>query len=79
MLLSELLTESSEHYSTYQDWQTSCRTIAPTVMFTGDEKLGSQAFDTMSAGNPMIGEWDGKSRTGTVDVGLKTRRKEFEK
>lgn len=76
MLLTEVV---NSPVNNYEDWQNDCRSVAPFVMFTGNEKMGSQAFDTMSAGNPMIGEWDSKSRKGTVNVGLKTRRKEFEK
>lgn len=69
MKLSELITEavSQEDYERYEQWKRDCKREDPNVTFTGSIGMGAQAVNWIDPGNKVVGNWDGKTMTGTVN------------
>jgi hypothetical protein len=58
--------EDEHHPTDYKQWQKDCRKVCPDCQFTGSPMMGAQAVMWNDKNNPVIGEWDRRTMTGTV-------------
>lgn len=68
-LLRELLRESvtEEQHQRFEQWKRDCKKADPNCSFTGSIGIGAQAVNWIDPGNRVVGDWDGKTFTGTVN------------
>lgn len=69
MKLTDILTESvtAEQRSDYAEWQKACKKADPNCTFSGSIGMGAQAVNWIDPGNEVVGDWDGKTFSGTVN------------
>lgn len=58
---------SSEQPAAFSKWQKTCRKADPNATFSGSITMGAQAVNWINPGNKVVGDWDGKTMTGTVN------------
>lgn len=66
MKLHQLFEASEQDEQKYHEWQRACRSESESCQFTGSCSGGAQAVDWDSSNNRCVGDWDGKTKTGTV-------------
>ncbi len=68
MKLFELLNEAvtQEQQAAFDKWKHDCKKADPNASFSGSIGIGAQAVNWIDPGNKVVGDWDGKTMTGTV-------------
>ena len=69
MKLRDLLTEAvtPEQQAAFDQWKKDCKKADPNASFTGSIGIGAQAVNWIDPGNKVVGDWDGKTFSGTVN------------
>lgn len=69
MKLCDLLIEAvtKEQQAAFDQWKQDCKKADPNASFTGSIGIGAQAVNWIDPGNKVVGDWDGKTMTGTVN------------
>lgn len=68
MRVCDILTEmvTPERQAAFDQWKQDCKKADPNATFAGSIGIGAQAVNWIDPGNKVVGDWDGKTFSGTV-------------
>lgn len=58
---------SEEQRAKYEQWVREYKKADPDCTISGSISVGAQAVNWIDPGNRVVGVWDGKTMTGTVN------------